>query len=215
VAAGPHIRRGAKQGSQFRVSVMSIPSEVAVRSAKFGSDGWLWPAGSVFAYAVPAFVAWHNGLPAPSVVLLSSILALGLIILSEIDRKSFRLPDRITLPLLLAGLLAAMVIGDDVVWRLFSAGIGFAVIVLADQAYRAWRGVSGIGLGDAKLFAAAGAWLGAAALPTVLLWSCALALLVLLLVRLSGRPVTAQTAIPFGSFLAFGTWLVWCLGPLH
>jgi prepilin signal peptidase PulO-like enzyme (type II secretory pathway) len=40
-------------------------------------------------------------------------------------------------------------------------------------------------------------------------------LLVLLLARLSGRPVTAQTAIPFGSFLAFGTWLVWCLGPLH
>jgi len=194
---------------------MPIPSEVAVRSATFGSDGWLWPAGSVVAYAVPAFAAWHNGLPAAPVVLLSSILALGLITLSEIDRKSFRLPDPITLPLLLAGLLAATIIGEGIVWHLVSAAIGFAVILLVDYGYRAWRGVSGIGLGDAKLFAAAGAWLGAAALPTVLLWSCVLALLALLAARLSGRQLTAQTAIPFGSFLAYGTWLVWCLGPLH
>jgi leader peptidase (prepilin peptidase)/N-methyltransferase len=192
-----------------------MPSEVAVRRVTFGSDGWLWPAGSIFVYAVPAFVTWHNGLPEAPLVLSSVILALGLITLSEIDRKTFRLPDRITLPLLLAGVLAAMVIGDGIAWRLFSAAIGFAVILLADHGYRAWRGVSGIGLGDAKLFAAAGAWLGAEALPTVLLWSCVLALLVLLAARLSGWAVTAQTAIPFGSFLAFGTWLVWCLGPLH
>ena len=192
-----------------------MASEVALRRITFGSSGWLWPAGAVVVYAVPAFAAWHTSPPSASVVLLSSFLALGLITLSEIDRKSFRLPDRITLPLLLAGLLAAMVLGEGILWRLFSAGMGFAFILAADHGYRAWRGVSGIGLGDAKLFAAAGAWLGAEALPTVLLWSCALALFVLLLARLSGRPVTAQTAIPFGSFLAFGTWLVWCLGPLN
>jgi prepilin signal peptidase PulO-like enzyme (type II secretory pathway) len=194
---------------------MSTFSESEGRRATFGSDGWHWPAGLTFLYAAPAFVAWHGGAPSPVLCLLSLILAFGLIALSEIDRKSFRLPDRITVPLLLAGLLAAAIIGEGLVWRLFSAGVGLAVILLADHGYRAWRGISGIGLGDAKLFAAAGAWLGAEALPTVLLWSCALALVVLLLARLSGRPVTAQTAIPFGSFLAFGTWLVWCLGPLH
>jgi leader peptidase (prepilin peptidase)/N-methyltransferase len=192
-----------------------MSQDVAVRHALFGSNRWHWAATLVVVYAVPALVTWHASAPAPSVVLLSSILAVALIALSEFDRRSFRLPDRITLPLLLAGLFAAMAIGEPIVWRLVSAAIGFALIVLADQTYRAWRGVSGIGLGDAKLLAAAGAWLGAEALPTVLLWSCILALLAVLLARLAGRPVTARTAIPFGSFLAFGTWLVWCLGPLQ
>jgi prepilin signal peptidase PulO-like enzyme (type II secretory pathway) len=87
-------------------------------------------------------------------------------------------------------------------------------MLLVDQVYRAWRGISGIGRGDAKLFAASGAWLGAHALPVVLLGACASALLVLLAAHMLGRRLEARTAIPFGPFLAFGTWLVWCLGPL-
>jgi leader peptidase (prepilin peptidase)/N-methyltransferase len=193
---------------------MPMPYASAVRRITFESD-WGWPVGLACAYAVPAFAMWRGGAPSPQVTLFSLLLAAGLIALSEIDRRSFRLPDVLTIPLLLTGLGAAAMIGDGIVWGLFSAGIGLAVIVLVDQAYRAWRGVSGIGLGDAKLFAASGAWLGAQALPTVLLWSCALAMFGLLLARASGRRVTAQTAIPFGSFLALGTWLVWCLGPLH
>jgi leader peptidase (prepilin peptidase)/N-methyltransferase len=194
---------------------MPALNESVIRRVGFGFDSWGWPAGLIVVYAAPAFIAWHGAMPSLRVVLLSMVLAAGLIALSEIDRKSFRLPDAITLPLLLSGLLAAAIIGDGIAWRGLSAGLGLAVIVLADRGYRAWRGVSGIGMGDAKLFAAAGAWLGAEALPTVLLWACAVALAVLLLARLMGQRITARTAIPFGSFLAFGTWLVWCLGPLH
>jgi len=146
---------------------------------------------------------------------LSLVLAIALMVLSEIDRKSFRLPDLITIPLALTGILAAAILDSGVMWHAFSAGLGLALILLVDRAYRAWRGVSGIGLGDAKLFAASGAWLGAEAFLTVLLWTCASALAVLVLARALGRQVDAQTAIPFGSFLAFGTWLVWCVGPLH
>jgi len=143
------------------------------------------------------------------------MLAAALVALSETDRQAFRLPDVITIPLVLSGILAATITGGGFMWHVFSAGLGLALILLVDQAYRAWRGFSGIGLGDAKLFAASGAWLGVEALPTVLLWSCSAALLVLALAHAAGRQIGAQTAIPFGSFLAFGTWLVWCLGPLH
>jgi prepilin signal peptidase PulO-like enzyme (type II secretory pathway) len=114
-----------------------------------------------------------------------------------------------------SGILAAAILGGDVLWHVISAGAGLVLIILADRAYRAWRGFSGIGLGDAKLLAASGAWLGAEALPTVLLWSCSAALAVMALAHALGRRIGAHTAIPFGSFLAFGTWLVWCLGPLH
>jgi leader peptidase (prepilin peptidase)/N-methyltransferase len=143
------------------------------------------------------------------------ILASALIALSEIDRQTFRLPDVITIPLAVSGILATGIVGGDVLWHAISAGVGLVLIILADRAYRAWRGFSGIGLGDAKLLAASGAWLGAEGLPTVLLWSCSAALVVMALAHALGRGIGAHTAIPFGSFLGFGTWLVWCLGPLH
>jgi leader peptidase (prepilin peptidase) / N-methyltransferase len=177
-------------------------------------DGWQWPAGTALLYAAIPLLAWRGIAVPPAVLALSLLLAAALVALSEIDRTSLRLPNVITLPLVLAGLLAAAIINGEILWHLLSAVLGFAFIFLVDLAYRTWRGFSGIGLGDAKLFGAAGAWLGAQALPTVLLWACGAALIVLLLVRVLGRKLDAHDPIPFGSFLAFGTWLVWCLGPL-
>lgn len=193
---------------------MPALSEGLVRRIAFGSGGWGWPAGLVVLYAVPALLAWRDTAPPTRVFVLSLILAAALIALSETDRQTLRLPDSITIPLVLSGILAAAIVDGGVIWHVLSAGLGLALILLVDRAYRAWRGVSGIGLGDAKLLAASGAWLGAEALPTVLLWTCGSALLVLALAHALGRRMGAQTAIPFGSFLAFGTWLVWCLGPL-
>ena len=183
----------------------------------FHSGGWWWPAAFVALYAAPAAFAfvWPGTTLSTPVLVLSLVLAAALIVLSETDRRTFRLPDVITIPLGLVGILATTITDGGIVWHILSAGLGLVVILLVDQAYRAWRGFSGIGLGDAKLFAASGAWLGAEALPTVLLWSCVGALVVLALVHAAGRQIGAQTAIPFGSFLAFGTWLVWCFGPLH
>src|SRR5262245_54712353 len=194
---------------------MPIVGEGVVWRLGFRSGGWWWTAGFVVLYAVPAAFAWRGTAVPTHVLVLSLMLAAALIALSEIDRQAFRLPDLITIPLVLSGIFATAITGGGIMWHMFSAGLGLALIVLVDQAYRAWRGFSGIGLGDAKLFAASGAWLGAEALPTVLLWSCSAALVVLALAHAVGRRISAQTAIPFGSFLTFGTWLVWCLGPLH
>jgi leader peptidase (prepilin peptidase)/N-methyltransferase len=69
---------------------------------------------------------------------------------------------------------------------------------------------AGLGLGDAKLFAAAGAWLSLEGLPSVMVWvSCAA--LVAILLR---QPVEATTRAPFGPYLAFGFWVVWLYGPI-
>lgn len=185
-----------------------------LRRAAAGADDWAWPTGLVLIYAAPALLAWGGrGTISLAVAALSLLLAAALIALTEIDRTSFRLPDRITIPLIAAGLFAAAVTGGDVAWHLLSALIGLAAIVAVGEAYRALRGAEGIGLGDAKLFAASGAWLGAASLPSALLWACASALAVLVVARAMGRQLNARTAIPFGPFLAFGTWAVWCLGP--
>ena len=71
-----------------------------------------------------------------------------------------------------------------------------------------------MGLGDAKLLAASGAWLGAGALPTVLLWATGSALVCVLVASRRNPALTGASRLPFGPFLAFGIWLVWLYGPL-
>ncbi len=63
------------------------------------------------------------------------------------------------------------------------------------------RGRVGLGLGDAKLLAAGGAWLGVALLPDVLLVSA--------LAGLCWAVGRRRSRIAFGPFLAGGIWVVW------
>lgn len=159
-------------------------------------------------------VLW--ALPASTIrVFPSVILGTGLSLLSAIDARSYRLPDALTLPLLVAGLLLSWSTdGAPPWWHAASAIIGFAVMAGLAHAYRYMRGRSGLGLGDAKLLAASGAWVGAEALPTVLLWASGAAIAGLLVLLVRGRKVSPTSRIPFGPFLALGTWLVWVCGPL-
>lgn len=109
------------------------------------------------------------------------------------------------MPLILAGLILAT--GDKGIGlpaSLLGCLLGFALFWAVGQ-YYFWRtGQEGLGLGDAKLFAASGAWLGPAALPYVLLIA-ALGGLVFLRMRKNA----VRREIAFGPWLALGFWLVW------
>ncbi|MBA4131491.1 MAG: prepilin peptidase [Hyphomicrobium sp.] len=162
--------------------------------------------------AVPAF-AWGAARPATEIVA-GAVLAAGLIAGSVIDLRTLRLPDWVTLPLAAAGIIIAHVLAwVDGLERLLAAVTGFVILALVRDVYFRWRQRHGLGLGDAKLLAAAGAWTGLAALPAVVLWACALALAAVAAWASSGQRVTSATAIPFGPFLAAGTWIVWLYGP--
>lgn len=99
--------------------------------------------------------------------------------------------------------------------RLMAAGVGFGALYLVATVYERLRGQAGLGLGDAKLLAASGAWLGVQALASVVLLATTSALAVVGGMRLSGRQVSRTTMLPFGPFLAFGTWLVWLYGAFN
>jgi leader peptidase (prepilin peptidase) / N-methyltransferase len=64
--------------------------------------------------------------------------------------------------------------------------------------YRRLRGQEGLGGGDAKLIAAAGAWCGLALLPFVILGSAVAGLLAALGLALAGRAVTSRHAFHLG-----------------
>jgi leader peptidase (prepilin peptidase)/N-methyltransferase len=148
-------------------------------------------------------------------LLLTGMLGIALVTLSAIDLRSLRLPDRLTLPLLGAGLLGALVQAGPVsaAHHVGAAALGFGGLVLIEHLYRHLRGRDGLGRGDAKLFAAAGAWVGIEAMAPVLLIASLGTLAAIGIASLMGRRPAASARLPFGPALAGATWLVWLASP--
>lgn len=139
-------------------------------------------------------------------------LAVVLIVASVIDIRSRRLPDHLTLTSLALGLLLTLALEPGgLPLHVVAAAIGFLALYLVAATYRRLRGIDGLGLGDAKLLAAAGAWLGPLYLAPVVFVSAVLALLTVLILRLLGRQVSLQSTLPFGPFLSAGFFGLWCL----
>jgi len=129
-----------------------------------------------------------------------------LLTLGWIDTRCQRLPDFLTLPLVLGGLLeAALLEPEAVTERALGAAAGYVGFWVIAWVFRKLRGREGLGMGDAKLLAAGGAWVGAWLLSDVLLVA-ALTSLVYALRR--GRPDPTEK-VPFGPFLAAGIWVMW------
>jgi leader peptidase (prepilin peptidase)/N-methyltransferase len=143
------------------------------------------------------------------------VLGWALLALSWIDWRHMILPDALTLPLVLAGLgTSALLDPDYLIDHAVGAAVGFLLFRAIAWAYRRLRGRDGLGEGDAKLLAAAGAWVTWGGIAEVMLIAAATGLVIAVGYRIVGRRLDAQTAIPFGPCLAFGTWLVWLYGPL-
>ena len=131
-------------------------------------------------------------------------LILALIYLAYIDWHTFQLPNTITLPLILSGLLFNGLSGQGLVSLQDSAIgllLGYISIWLINSLYRLMKKHDGIGMGDAKLLAALGAWLGWLALPSILLMAC-LTGLIGGFIWLQWHQQNHRSAFPFGPFLA-------------
>ncbi|HWD28761.1 MAG TPA: A24 family peptidase [Rhizomicrobium sp.] len=131
---------------------------------------------------------------------------------SAIDWRTGFLPDVLTLPLIAIGLAAAWLFDMQGIWdHVIGAAVGFIGFAGLAALYRRLRGRDGLGLGDAKLLAASGAWLGWVALPSVILFAALFGLAFVLLRR---KPLDGASRIAFGPALALATWIVWLYGPL-
>jgi leader peptidase (prepilin peptidase)/N-methyltransferase len=137
-----------------------------------------------------------------------TLLALG-----WIDWDHLRLPDALTLPLLLAGLGAALLLDPAAAPEHAAAAVlGYLALRGLAVGYRALRGREGLGAGDAKLLAAAGAWVGMEALPAVVLGGALFTIGLVAAMRLRDRAVGRATPIPFGPGLCAALWLAWLYG---
>ncbi|MBV8799961.1 MAG: prepilin peptidase [Alphaproteobacteria bacterium] len=170
---------------------------------------------------VPAMVGMSLGLAIWAALVLppdyrlaaTSLLSWMLLVLAVTDFTVLRLPNLFTLTAAGAGLLLSFWLPDRApLAHLVGAAAGFLVLFAIARAYWRIRGREGLGLGDAKLAAAAGAWLGWQALPYVVLIACAAAFIwVGVMAALQGKEALTRE-LPFGVPLCLAFWLVWLYG---
>lgn len=132
-----------------------------------------------------------------------------LLCLALIDVDHQLLPDTLTLPLMWAGLLFntlsshAFAAPSDAI---LGAVIGYLLLWVIYQVHKTLTGKEGMGYGDFKLTAAAGAWLGWQALPLLLLLAAGAGALIGILILIKKRQ-GRDTPIAFGPYLAAAFWI--------
>ena len=133
-----------------------------------------------------------------------------LLTLAWIDYEHMLLPDVLTLPLVIAGLGATLLHEPlTATEHAAAAAAGYLVFRAIEIGYRRLRGREGLGQGDAKLMAAAGAWLGLTPLPTVVFTAAVVGLTIVAALRAGGHSLHAGSAIPFGPALCAAIAAVW------
>jgi leader peptidase (prepilin peptidase)/N-methyltransferase len=141
-------------------------------------------------------------------------LSWTLVVLTVIDFREQLLPDSMTLPLVWAGLiLSCYGLFTTPVPSIAGAAAGYLALRGIDEAYKRLSGNPvGMGAGDAKLFAAFGAWFGAGSLLTIILLSSLVGSVVGLSLMALGK-AGRLTKIPFGPYLAGAGWITLIWGP--
>ncbi len=143
------------------------------------------------------------------------VLAVLMVAIAASDARAFMVPNVLTAPafvlgLLFAGLFAPAPPAQAVLLCLLRAVAAAGPLLALMAVYQWLRGRPGLGLGDVKLAAVAGAWLDWFTIVAAI--ECAaLAALLAYGVRhfVLRRPVDAGTVLPFGLFLAPAIWLGW------
>lgn len=132
--------------------------------------------------------------------LFNALVVASLVVLTFIDLETLTIPDTSVIIVLIAGLMWNVLKGEPWYLHLLT---GAVVLVLA---YLLAFFSKGLGMGDVKLLGAMGVLLGAyGTLFAVLVASVAGSIVALYL--LARKRVSMKTKIPFGPFLALGTFV--------
>lgn len=175
--------------------------------------GWFHPGIEMAALSValwsilvvPGWLAWAS-------------VGLGwtLLTLAVIDHRHMTLPDALNLPLIPAGLaVAALTPSGAFVHHMAGVVAGAASLGAVAWVYERATGRDGLGLGDVKLFAAAGAWVGWQGLSSVLLIGAASGLAAACILAWGRGSAGPREPVAFGPYLALGLWITWLYGPLN
>lgn len=171
-----------------------------------GTISWRYPLveASTAACFAASFGDWVDGAGTPlwTESLLACAFCATLIVLAMIDLEHYILPDAITLP----GTAAGLVLQPWIPWSTFVEAVSGALLGAASLYFVGWlwhrfRGVWGVGLGDAKMLAMIGAFLGWQGVVSTLFLASLVGSIVGVGAMLAGR-LRLRSKLPFGTFLS-------------
>jgi leader peptidase (prepilin peptidase)/N-methyltransferase len=148
---------------------------------------------------------------------LGAALALVVCAIALYDARHFVIPDGLSAAAFALAIAHAAALDPSAVWPQIAAAlvrtaVAAGAFLALKLGYRWWRGRDGIGLGDVKLAAVAGAWLDWFAILVAIEIAVVAALGAYLLRHyVGGRPMRATHALPFGLYLAPAIWAAWFL----
>jgi leader peptidase (prepilin peptidase)/N-methyltransferase len=144
-------------------------------------------------------------------VVLSAVWLWLLLALATTDALWMRLPDPLTFSAFcVACLLALQPGGTGLPGALWGAVLGAGSFAMLRWIYKRLRGRVGLGLGDVKLMAGLGAFVGPVALPQLVLIAALATLTGAVLTRKGTNDGLSGTrALPFGTALCFSAALIW------
>jgi leader peptidase (prepilin peptidase)/N-methyltransferase len=126
-----------------------------------------------------------------------------MIVLFAIDLRHRILPNVITLPGVVVGLICSVFLPPGLQSALLGAAIGGGALFAIAETYYRIRGIDGLGMGDVKMLGMIGAFLGWPQMLVTLVVASSLGSIVGAGVIVSRRG-GMQAALPFGTFLAIG-----------
>jgi len=186
---------------------------IVTNGYSFGSPwaAWLVGLNAIAAVAVSIFCA-------PGAVgVLGAGLALLMLAIAVNDWNHFIIPDALTGMSLGLALVRAVLQEPNGIWisvgsAVLRAAVLALIFLLLRLTYRQIRGREGIGLGDIKLAAVAGAWLDwPMMLVAVQIAACTALLIYPIRQYALGLPIRAKSRLPFGLFFAPAIWISWVL----
>lgn len=123
-------------------------------------------------------------------------LAMALVAAAFIDLEHMYLPDGVTIGGAILGVATASLRGLELTEALIGAAVGFGIVWLPFVVgYRVLRGRAGMGMGDAKLLALAGAWFGPIGAVVVLCVGALQGTLVTIALLLAGKRIDEPEAV--------------------
>ena len=148
----------------------------------------------------------------PVAMLFAGLLGAGMAVIIWYDIRQFRIPDGLSLPFIGLGFLATWALGQSLTFSVAGAIAGYWIFRALEWGFRKARGYDGLGRGDAKLAAVAGAWVGVFLLPQVILVASLSGILfVLVQQRFLDRNVSKYEHLPFAPFLGGAIFAVFVL----
>ncbi|MBI3492710.1 MAG: prepilin peptidase [Acidobacteria bacterium] len=174
------------------------------------SIGVQYPIVEALAAAMFVLAWWLYG---PSLLLVSRLMfGCALIVLFAIDLKHHLLPNAITLPGIVVGFAFSFFVEPGWVASLIGILAGGGALYGVAEIYYRVRREEGLGMGDVKMLAMIGAFVGWK-LTLVALMMASLSGSVIGLVIIASRRGGMKYALPFGTFLALGAAAAATVGP--